>query len=243
LEAKLCPNKSYAYAGPLTSVDWNEVDPRIVGGSSIDSTCTIWDVEAQESIAVVPPPGFCVEQQQRLKYKIQTQLIAHERPVHSMAFSRLGTGREYFASCGADGSVRLFDLRNLKNSTILYEHPEKNKLNHISWNKVEPAQFVIVADSSNELVICDVRMPCRPLIKYAKHSKPVNSVDWAPHSPTHFCSGSSDHEALIWQLQGNSEEPLLAYRSEGEITRIRWSSTYNNWIGISFSNFLEILRV
>jgi WD repeat-containing protein 68 len=45
LEAKLCPNKSYAYAGPLTSVDWNEVDPRIVGGSSIDSTCTIWDIE------------------------------------------------------------------------------------------------------------------------------------------------------------------------------------------------------
>lgn len=68
-----------------------------------------------------------------------------------MAFSRLGTGREYFASCGADGSVRLFDLRNLKNSTILYEHPEKHKLNHISWNKVEPAQFVIVADSSNEV--------------------------------------------------------------------------------------------
>lgn len=60
LEAKLCPvrffsfihfcaqNKSYAYAGPLTSVDWNEMDPRIIGGSSIDSTCTIWDVEVRE---------------------------------------------------------------------------------------------------------------------------------------------------------------------------------------------------
>lgn len=171
----------------------------------------------------------------------------------------------------------------------LHEHPEKNKLNHISWNKMEPAQFVsaqiqfgigdkctcfrskeaalltfnyfqvIVADSSNEvnakrsvissklkllqLVICDVRMPCRPLMKYNKHLRPVNSVDWAPHSATHFCSGSSDHQALIWQLQSGNDEPLLAYRSEGEITRIRWNSAYSNWIGVSFGNCVEILRV
>ena len=49
----------------------------------------MFNFQAQESIAVVPPPAFQIEQQ-RLKYKIQTQLIAHERPVHGMAFSRLG---------------------------------------------------------------------------------------------------------------------------------------------------------
>ncbi|KAI6204111.1 hypothetical protein M3Y94_00634500 [Aphelenchoides besseyi] len=242
LEAKMAPNKSYAYAGPLTSVDWNETDQRIIGGSSIDSTCTIWDVEAQESIGVVPPQPYDNERNRRLKYNVRTQLIAHERPVHDLAFSKLGSGRDYFASCGADGSVRMFDLRNLKHSTILYEHPNKTMLNHVCWNKVDPSQFATVADESNKLIVCDVRMPCQVLYEYGKHSKPVNSIDWAPHSPTHLCSGSSDNQALIWQLQ-NGEEPLLAYQSEGEITRIRWSATYNNWIGISFSNFLEILRV
>ncbi|KAI6225254.1 WD40 repeat domain containing protein [Aphelenchoides fujianensis] len=235
-------NKSYAYAGPLTSVDWNEADPRIIGGSSIDSTCTIWDVEAQESIGVVPPQTYAGDENRRLKYEVRTQLIAHERPVHDLAFSKLGSGRDYFASCGADGSVRMFDLRNLRHSTILYEHPEKEKLNQVCWNKVDPSQFVTVADDSNKLIICDVRMPCHPVCEYSKHTKPCNSVDWAPHSPTHLCSGSSDRQALIWQLQ-TGEEPLLAYQSEGEITRIRWCSTYNNWIGIAFSNFLEILRV
>ena len=29
---------------PLTSFDWNETDPSIVGTSSIDTTCTIWNV-------------------------------------------------------------------------------------------------------------------------------------------------------------------------------------------------------
>ncbi|KAI6180053.1 WD40 repeat domain containing protein [Aphelenchoides besseyi] len=242
LEAKMAPNKSYAYAGPLTSVDWNETDQRIIGGSSIDSTCTIWDVEAQESIGVVPPQPYDGEGNRRLKYNVRTQLIAHERPVHDLAFSKLGSGRDYFASCGADGSVRMFDLRNLKHSTILYEHPNKTMLNHVCWNKIDPSQFATVADDSNKLIVCDVRMPCQVLYEYGKHSKPVNSIDWAPHSPTHLCSGSSDNQALIWQLQ-NGEEPLLAYQSEGEITRIRWSATFNNWIGISFSNFLEILRV
>ena len=29
----------------LTSFDWNETDPNILGASSIDTTCTIWGLE------------------------------------------------------------------------------------------------------------------------------------------------------------------------------------------------------
>lgn len=38
-----------------------------------------------------------------------------------IAFSRAGGGRDMFASVGADGSVRMFDLRHLEHSTIIYE--------------------------------------------------------------------------------------------------------------------------
>jgi DDB1- and CUL4-associated factor 7 len=38
-----------------------------------------------------------------------------------MAFSR---DKEVFASVGADGSVRMFDLRSLEHSTIIYETPD-----------------------------------------------------------------------------------------------------------------------
>lgn len=71
--------------------------------------------------------------------------------MHDIAFSKLGSGRDLFASCGADGSVRMFDLRDLKHSRILYEHPEREKLNHICWNKVDHSQFATVADSSNKV--------------------------------------------------------------------------------------------
>jgi WD repeat-containing protein 68 len=32
---------------------------------------------------------------------------------------------DVFVSCGADGSVRMFDLRSLEHSTIIYEPAEK----------------------------------------------------------------------------------------------------------------------
>ena len=42
---------------------------------------------------------------------VRTQLIAHDKEVFDIAFSRAGGGRDIFASVGADGSVRMFDLR------------------------------------------------------------------------------------------------------------------------------------
>ena len=45
----------------------------------------------------------------------KTQLIAHDKEVYDIAFAQ---GKNVFASVGADGSVRLFDLRNLEHSTI-----------------------------------------------------------------------------------------------------------------------------
>lgn len=40
------------YDAPLTSFDWNDGDPRRVGTASIDTTCTIWDIEV-----CLPCPG------------------------------------------------------------------------------------------------------------------------------------------------------------------------------------------
>lgn len=69
--------------------------------------------------------------------QVKTQLIAHEKPVHDIAFTRMGNGKDNFATAGADGSVRLFDLRSLQHSTILYEDVEKRGLNRVAWNKID----------------------------------------------------------------------------------------------------------
>lgn len=47
-----------------------------------------------------------------------TQLIAHDKEVYDIHFSK---DKDIFASVGADGSVRQFDIRDLKHSSVLYE--------------------------------------------------------------------------------------------------------------------------
>ena len=41
-------NKNSEFCAPLTSFDWNETDPNLLGASSIDTTCTIWGLEVRQ---------------------------------------------------------------------------------------------------------------------------------------------------------------------------------------------------
>jgi WD repeat-containing protein 68 len=54
----------------------------------------------------------------------KTQLIAHDKEVFDVRFC--ANSVDVFVSCGADGSVRMFDLRSLEHSTIIYEPTAKD---------------------------------------------------------------------------------------------------------------------
>lgn len=73
---------------PITSFDWNSIDPTLLVTASYDTTCTVWCLETGS---------------------IKTQLIAHDKEVFDVSFSPTST--ETFVSVGADGSLRLFDIR------------------------------------------------------------------------------------------------------------------------------------
>ena len=53
LECLLNNNKNSDFCAPLTSFDWNEVDPNLLGTSSIDTTCTVWGLETDQVIIVL----------------------------------------------------------------------------------------------------------------------------------------------------------------------------------------------
>lgn len=91
-------NSKAEFSAPLTGFSWSMLEPTQIVTASIDTTCTVWDISTGVPV---------------------TQLIAHDREVYDVAWSP--AQREIFASVGADGSVRMFDLRSLEHSTILYE--------------------------------------------------------------------------------------------------------------------------
>lgn len=58
---------------------------------------------------------------------------------------------------GADGSVRMFDLRSLEHSTIIYETHDLTPLMRLSWNKQDPNYLAAILTDSSKTVILDIR--------------------------------------------------------------------------------------
>ncbi|KAF5731316.1 WD40 protein [Tripterygium wilfordii] len=216
-------SKTSEFCAPLTSFDWNEVEPKRIGTSSIDNTCTIWDIE---------------------KGVVETQLIAHDKEVYDIAW---GDAR-VFASVSADGSVRIFDLRDKEHSTIVYESPQPDTpLLRLAWNKQDLRYMATILMDSNKVVILDIRSPTMPVAELERHRACVNAIAWAPQSCSHICSVGDDAQALIWELPTvagpNGIDPSLMCSAGSGINQLQWSAAQPDWIAIAFSNKMQFLKV
>lgn len=230
LEKLLNNSKSSTVASPITSFDWNDTDLRRIGTSSIDTTCTIWDVER----------GI-----------VETQLIAHDREVYDFAWGGAGV----FASVSADASVRVFDLRDKEHSTIIYESPNPDTpLLRLAWNRQDPRYLATIALDSPKTIVLDIRFPTSPVAELSRHQAAVNAIAWAPHSAQHICTAADDSAALIWDLSGLPQgpgqaplgagiDPILAYNAGSEVNQLQWSSAQPEWVAVCFQNRTQILRV
>ncbi|KAH7664459.1 Protein TRANSPARENT TESTA GLABRA 1 protein [Dioscorea alata] len=229
LRSVLNNSKSAEYSAPLTSFDWNDAEPRRIGTCSIDTTCTVWDIE---------------------RCAVETQLIAHDKEVYDIAWGQVGV----FASVSADGSVRIFDLRDKEHSTIVYESPRPDTpLLRLAWNKMDLRYMAATLMDSDRVVVLDIRSPAMPVAELQRHTAAVNAVAWAPQNPRYLCSAGDDGQALIWELPAataattatTSEgiDPVLVYPAGAEINQLQWSAAHPDWIGIAFANKVQLLRV
>ncbi|XP_068308927.1 WD repeat-containing protein LWD2-like [Pyrus communis] len=227
LKSLLNSNMSSEFNSAITSFDWAEFDTRRVATSSVDTTCTIWDIEREV---------------------VDTQLVAHDKEVYDISWG----GFNVFASASGDGTVRVFDLRNKERSTIVYENPtQERSLLRLEWNKHDPRFIATVGMDSNKVVILDIRFPTSPLMELKKHGASVNAISWSPGKGHQLCSVSDDSRALIWDVVrhgfqsngGGDAEPDMWYGTAAQINQVRWSALELNWIGIGFLNKLQLLKV
>ncbi|KAF2814780.1 WD40 repeat-like protein [Mytilinidion resinicola] len=201
--ALLSNSKTPEHTAPLTSLDWNTLSPKLIITSSIDTTCTIWDIPTLTA---------------------KTQLIAHDKEVFDVRFCAGSV--DVFVSCGADGSVRMFDLRSLEHSTIIYEPSEKqpgdkeggSPAGRMSPTKAQQTMsyappllrlaasphdahlLATFAADSNLIRILDVRQPGQALLELRGHSSSVNSLEWSPSRRGMLASGGDDSLVLVWDL-------------------------------------------
>lgn len=216
-------SKSPDFSSPLTSFDWNPSEPRRIGTSSIDTTCTIWDVD---------------------RNAVETQLIAHDKEVYDIAWGEAAV----FASVSADGSVRVFDLRDKEHSAIVYESPRPDTpLLRLAWNRTDLRYIATIVMDGNQVIVLDIRSPAVPVAELQRHCGGVNAVAWAPGTARHLSSAGDDGQALIWELPGTvpaeGVDPVLAYQAGEEINQLQWCAAQPEWIGIAFGSKVQLLRV
>lgn len=212
----------------ITSFDWAEFDTRRVATSSVDTTCTIWDIEREA---------------------LDTQLVAHDKEVFDISWG----GFNVFASVSGDGSLRVFDLRDKEKSTIIYENPAQDcPLLRLEWNKGDPRFMATVGMDSTKVVIMDIRVPTTPLMELNKHNGSVSAISWSPNIGRLLCSSGDDSRALIWEVMetgfqprndGDDVKPEMWYESTAEINQVRWSPTQMDWIALAVLNRLQLLKV
>lgn len=215
--------KTHDFCSPLTSCDWNTDDPSMVGCCSIDTTVTIWDLEQ-------PKPT--------------TQLIAHDKDVFDIAFAK---GTHTFATCGADGSVRIFDLRELEHCTVVYESPTASPLLRVAWNKLDQYYLSTFSMETTEVVVVDIRYPSAAVgVLKNFHTNSINSIAWAPHSSTHIATAGEDCNAAIWDL---NDLPNVApkcdmqFKAEKPINNVAWCPHDEQWVAITSGRSASLLHI
>ncbi|KAJ3337631.1 ddb1 and cul4 associated factor 7 [Gonapodya sp. JEL0774] len=225
------------YSAPLTSFDWNSDDPSMIVTCSIDTTCTVWDIHTQQA---------------------KTQLIAHDKEVYDVAFAR---GTDIFASVGADGSVRMFDLRSLDHSTIMYETPspgspqnsvstENPALLRLSWNKQDPNYMATFQVDDSQVILLDVRVPAVPITHLQGHRANVNGIQWSPTSAEYLCSVGDDSQALVWKIDAGTHTkgqpttvPAMVYDAEAEVNSLHWNSAMTDWVSIACGSTVQAVKL
>lgn len=214
-------NKKSKYCGALTSFDWNTVNDALLGTASIDTTCTIWDLN---------------------KNSIKTQLIAHDKEVFDIQF---GNDENTFISGGADGSVRLFDLRSLNHSTIIYETKDNTPINKLAWNLQTSNLIAALSLDKSVIYIFDSRSNANVSMDELNfHKEPVTGIVWAPDNLTQLCSVSEDNSVIISNVINDqmSQNTNVSYNAPCPINNVDWCKSFPEWIGITFQNKVQLLR-
>jgi DDB1- and CUL4-associated factor 7 len=175
---------------------------------------------------------------------VKTQLIAHDKEVYDFGF--MAGSADVFGSVGADGSVRMFDLRNLEHSTIVYETADSSPLVRLAWNKQDPNYMATLPLDSNRVIIIDIRVPSVPVTELSGHAASVNAMCWAPHSSGHICTASEDSRAFVWdlsQMRQSLQDPILCYTAQSEINQLAWNPVQSQYIAIASGSTIECLRL
>ena len=154
-----------------------------------------------------------------------------------------------FATAGGDGSIRIFDLRHLDHSTILYE--ESHPLLRVCWNGLDSHHLIAFGVHSKNVILLDTRVPSVPLAELNGHAGILNDICWSPDNAKLLASGADDGQLFIWdtsstlgaaqQLETSAAcEISKKFTSQSEVQQISW--THPSMVGFSDRSSVSLVN-
>ncbi|KAG1870108.1 WD40-repeat-containing domain protein [Suillus subalutaceus] len=241
--------QSQSTGPPLTSFSWNEKAPSLVVTSSIDTTCTVWNIDTSTAI---------------------TQLIAHDREVYDVAW--LPGSTDIFVSVGADGSLRAFDLRTVRPQPQHHRVYLHHRLLRIAFNPADSNYMSTFHMDGQDVQILDMRSPGQPVIELRGHraqDRPTLATagddcqvllwDLATYTQTATSPRTANSRLNSPRPDVKKRvvtDPIMAYSASSEVTNLAWSPqipgmTMNTghstapgeWLAIASGKSIKALKV
>ncbi|KAF1351186.1 hypothetical protein BDV97DRAFT_351305 [Delphinella strobiligena] len=160
------------------------------------------------------------------------RLYEHRRQVHRVTFNP--HAGQHFLSGSQDGTVRLWDLRDLRRDSATFASRftttgQNEGVRDVKWSPTDIFALALCTDGGF-VQKWDTRKLKTPLTKIAAHRRiaahtsPCATIDWHPDGK-HVLSASADKTVKVWNLSaegGGRNKPAYEIKTPHPLRNARW---------------------
>ncbi|CDZ97144.1 Ribosome Assembly protein [Phaffia rhodozyma] len=185
------------------ALDW-------AGGESEGLRLLTGDIHSKIYLTTSNQSGFTTSNQ---------AFTSHTSSVEDLQWSP--TERTVFASCSADRSIRVWDVRQKgRRSVVGLDEAHESDVNVISWNKGTSYLLVSGGDEGG-LKVWDLRNfkgasgpTPSPVASFNWHTSPITSVAWHPTETSTFAAAAAEGTVTLWDLSVEQDEDEEGQKTE-----------------------------
>lgn len=185
------------------AMDWAGMASNGAGGQASSLRLLTGDLHSNIYLTTSNNAGFTTS---------PTPFASHTSSVEDLQWSPSET--TVFASCSADCSVRVWDVRvKSRKSVIAVDKAHPQDVNVISWNRKTDYLLVSGGDEGG-LNVWDLRNfksnaaggKPTPVASFQWHTAPISSVEWHPTEESVFAASGRDDQVTLWDLAVEQDE-------------------------------------